>query len=382
VLGKEIVRIEQGRLPVFLPGHSADVPEAPPDGLWTDEPAPLHIIEQQMWDDEVRRAMDPSEPVWGDRIANEQVEDVPENRTIGFQVGLYLDTEAVRHRSGQLSASELDSVRRCLRYFRDWIGSETLVERLNGEAVNSYYEHLLSLSISVEYKRKRLRFARSFIEYVATKGLIPIPLNLRHKRHRFKGGPQAISTMTVEEFRKLFEAAKGQLRLHLLLMANCGMTQVDVSDLLQSEVDWRDGRIIRKRSKTKDQPNVPTVNYKLWPTTFELLKFYREKRGPLVLLTATKQPWKSDVVRGESRSKIDYIAEAFEELGSEYTLKIIRKTSASLLKTQRDYQSFDGLFLAHSPKSVAERYYSATSQSLFDEAVAWLGQRYGFLPNA
>jgi hypothetical protein len=39
------------------------------------------------------------------------------------------------------------------------------------------------------------------------------------------------------------------LTLHLLLMANCGFTQQDVSDLSQDEVDWQLGTITRKRSK-------------------------------------------------------------------------------------------------------------------------------------
>ncbi|NTV80798.1 MAG: hypothetical protein HGA24_05170, partial [Candidatus Aminicenantes bacterium] len=55
-------------------------------------------------------------------------------------------------------------------------------------------------------------------------------------------------------------------------MLNCGMTQKDVSDLLVSEVDWDEGRIIRKRSKTADVENVPVVNYLLWPETIRLLR--------------------------------------------------------------------------------------------------------------
>jgi integrase len=76
----------------------------------------------------------------------------------------------------------------------------------------------------------------------------------------------------VQEVRRLIDQASGQLKLHLLLVINCGMTQIDTSDLRLEQVDWGTERIIRKRSKTDDHPNVPTVNHKLWPLTFELLR--------------------------------------------------------------------------------------------------------------
>ena len=52
-------------------------------------------------------------------------------------------------------------------------------------------------------------------------------------------------------------------------MINCGMTQVDIADLQPKEVDWDRGRIRRKRSKTDDHEQVPTVDYALWPRTWQ-----------------------------------------------------------------------------------------------------------------
>src|SRR5262245_11409394 len=80
-------------------------------------------------------------------------------------------------------------------------------------------------------------------------------------------------------------------------MANCGMTQGDVSDLLDTEVDWAAGRIIRKRSKTADRENVPVVNYKLWPQTFKLLKKYRSGTER-VLLTERGLPYIRTELKG------------------------------------------------------------------------------------
>ena len=60
-------------------------------------------------------------------------------------------------------------------------------------------------------------------------------------------------------------------KLYLLLMLNCGMYQNDIAELLDEEVNWKNGTITRARSKTRDR-NGPVVTYKLWPETFALLK--------------------------------------------------------------------------------------------------------------
>ena len=37
-------------------------------------------------------------------------------------------------------------------------------------------------------------------------------------------------------------------------------------------MDWKEGRITRKRSKTSSHEGVPVVSYKLWPETLHLLR--------------------------------------------------------------------------------------------------------------
>jgi len=63
----------------------------------------------------------------------------------------------------------------------------------------------------------------------------------------------------------------GRTRLYILLMLNTGCTQVDISELKQSEVDWQRGRITRKRSKTAKHESAPVVEYPLWQETFVLI---------------------------------------------------------------------------------------------------------------
>src|SRR5262249_40151730 len=141
------------------------------------------------------------------------------------------------------------------------------------------------------------------VRYLAELDLIALPKNINSREFKFNVGAKPIETWTVEEFQMVLAKVTGQLPLHLLLMANCGMVQQDISDLLDTEVVWNaDGmaeRIIRKRSKTKGHGNVPVVDYKLWPTTGALLTKWRSGQAQ-VLRTKTGGPWKrSELVNGK-----------------------------------------------------------------------------------
>ena len=79
--------------------------------------------------------------------------------------------------------------------------------------------------------------------------------------------------------------------------------------------------------------------------------------------------------------KIDNVASAFARLkrktGIKKSPKYLRKTSATLLKSNKDYRGLDVLFLGHAPATVAERHYTQAPQQLLNDALAWLGQQYG-----
>jgi hypothetical protein len=163
------------------------------------------------------------------------------------------------------------------------------------------------------------------------------------------------------------------------------MTQVDVSELRDNEVDWTAGRITRKRSKTATCENVPEVCYQLWRSTFALLKQYRSG-SDRVLLTESGKPFiRKELVDGKL-TKADGIASNFAHLrrklrkcqpGFKRSLKQLRKLGASLLESHHEYGRYVSYFLGHSPRTVKDRHYAVPSQELFDDAVAWLGQQLG-----
>ena len=168
-------------------------------------------------------------------------------------------------------------------------------------------------------------------------------------------------------------------------MLNCGMTQKDVSDLLVSEVDWDEGRVIRKRSKTAEEENVPIVNYKLWPETLRLLRQERaaESEGR-VLLNVNGDPLWTEAITGDGKyQKTDNVKNAFDRLRDKTKivkpLKSFKKTSATLLRGNEKFSGLAGLFLGHAPQGMADKHYVQVPQGLLDQAIEWLGREYSLV---
>lgn len=306
----------------------------------------------------------------------------PGVKTVSGQIEVYLALEKSRLQSGLISVSEFDTIQRCLNEFRDWVGGNNGIECLDADRIEAWWSYLLNQTVSVEYKKKKLRFAKSLVSWLVEKGLLAMPPNLHSRRHRFGGGAKAIPTIPIEDARNLILAAPGQLRLHLFLMANCGMTQQDVSDLKPTEVDWKAGRIKRKRSKTEDHEDVPVVDYPLWPETWELLRKFGKMDGEHALLTESGRTWVRDFIKENGkRSKVDAIKSNYVHLQRkkklDYPMKLFRKTSATLL--EKCYgDNIVTMFLGHAPNTVASRHYSAPDPTKFDEAVISLRGEYGF----
>ena len=57
--------------------------------------------------------------------------------------------------------------------------------------------------------------------------------------------------------------------------------------------------------------------------------------------------------------------------------KLLRKTGSSLLVSSPLYRHCDVLYLGHSPKGTAARFYSAPDQQTLDNGLTWLGEQLG-----
>ena len=301
----------------------------------------------------------------------------------------FLREKEANANAGEVSVGRLYAVKLHLDYFRDWFGKDRNVEEIDGQALSRYRLDLLEKTASDAWTRTTawhyLTTVKSFVRWLWTTEVIEtLPRILAKKPSplTITISPRKIVVFTKEEITSLL-TAPDRAKLYILLMLNCGMTQKDIADLADAEVDWDEGRIKRKRSKTGDCDNVPTVDYKLWPETLRLLRQERaQESSELVLLNANGSPlWTEQITAAGKYQKTDNVKNAFDRLrktlGIKKPLKSLKKTSASLLRNNERFSNLENLFLGHAPQKMSDQHYAQVPQDLLDLAVRWLGDEYG-----
>jgi integrase len=312
-------------------------------------------------------------------------------RAIGHLIKEWLTVQEDSVALGDMTAARFSNVKIQMAHVAAYLGADADAGAIDAASVRGFYSHARGKmkaklagerkGWSAPYARELFSTFRRWVRWVAEQGVIPLPPNIASRSFLFGDTAKKIKTWEVEDVRRVFGEASDRMRLFMLLMLNCGFTQMDVADLLDEEVEWNAGRITRKRSKTGDKESTPEVCYLLWPETFRLLKKFRsgEKR---VLLTETGRTLLRQELRGGKLVRADLIASNYAKLqirlGFKKPLKQLRKTAASLLGENPQYGRFAQYFLGHAPQSISERHYVRPSQALFDEAVTWLGQQFGF----
>jgi len=103
--------------------------------------------------------------------------------------------------------------------------------------------------------------------------------------------------------------------------------------------------------------------------------------GLLLVNTNGKPLWYAYVADGKTRKNTS-IADAFEKLIKKLrtshsdmptiTYNQFRRTSATLIDNERQYKMFNGLWLAHASRSMADKHYNTDDDTVLDECVAWL----------
>jgi integrase len=316
------------------------------------------------------------------------------DRTIQTHASAWIASLNAQADAGGLTVTRVNNVRMAVAHFARWLGETADVQSIDASKVQGYYEHCLS-QISARRKNEKegwsLSFAkevfavcRAWIRWLSEQGVIDAPRNLA-SRFRFGSNASRVAVWTADEVRRVISEAPGKLKLALMLMLNCGMTQIDVSDLQEGEVAWDEGRVTRKRSKTSKIESAPIVSYLLWPATFKLLRQYRSGT-PRVLLTESGRPFvRNEMANGKVR-RADGFTSNYKHLqrrlGFPKPLKQLRKTSASLLESHPVYGRLTSLFLGHAPATMREKHYAAPPQALLDEAIKWLGKQLGFVDPA
>lgn len=272
-----------------------------------------------------------------------------------------------------------DNLRQGVDRFVEFCGS-VKVDDINGGTLSKYHQQLSerigSRKISAWHGRNLLQVAKQLVTFAyETERLQVMPRNLHSKNLVIEVQTKEIEVFSVKEVRELLRKAKERTRLYLLLMLNTGMTQQDISDMTHREL--KDGKLTRKRSKTKKHSKVPVVTYTLWDSTLKLLRKHADKRTERVLLTPAGNPLvRRELVRGKFRVD-DVVAEAWSKLGARLSCKYLRKTSSSLLASRPEFASVASLFLGHAPRSIQERHYTRPATQILAEGIKWLGEQYG-----
>lgn len=307
--------------------------------------------------------------------------------TVAAAVDNYLERRRADVGAGQIKPASYKAIRDRLPHFKTFAGGLD-ASKIDERTLSGYQVHLTAKvaagDCSPQYASHLLASAASFIRHLWRERLLDhLPRNMDTLSIRVP--PREITTFRLESLEIILDAASERTRLYLVLMANCGMYQSDVAALRPSQVDWRDGRITRKRTKAEAQANAPKVSYPLWDETFRLLKKFGKQSGPLALVNENSSPlYRRPVKEDGTVGNTDNIKKAYErtckKLGMKVTpLMYLRKTSASLLETHETFSQFSQYYLGQAPQSLAEKRYAKPSPDQFDRAIRWLGLQYGFM---
>lgn len=229
----------------------------------------------------------------------------------------------------------------------------------------------------------KLSGIRAFVNYLYEKKVISeLPRNINSSDLTVTVRAKKIVVPELDAVKALLKDADGVLKCWLMLMCNTGMQQTDISELTPTEVDWENGTITRKRTKTMDT-DAPTITYPLWASTFELLKEHASGRNDLVFVSSRNTKL---VVRGQKKvgedetkgTKKDLIQLAWKRWNKgkhQIQLKELRKVCATLIASRADGADLTDMYLGHTPSKMSTKHYADPPQVRFEVAVKWLGEQ-------
>jgi integrase len=312
--------------------------------------------------------------VWAERLRREA--HAPADQTVGWWADKWLALKVEEAARGVRSDAGLSMIRFGVAHFKSCAGAATAAAKIDAALWERWALFCLAklaqrdrdkrAGWSSDYAKRVYDVGRAFVKWLWAQGALEaLPRNFAH-RWNFTRPAGKVVTFSTAEVKAVLRAARGAHQLYVGLALNCGYYGSDLRDLLRAEVDLRAGTITRRRSKTKKQKHTPEVSYRLWPIVLALLKEHMAKEGTLAL-PGVPQNLPSTFRRVFKRAG----------LAAGAMFKTLRKTSATLLRSNPKYADLRSHFLGHAPPRMDDRHYTPPSQPLFDEAVAWLGRQYG-----
>ena len=203
--------------------------------------------------------------------AIEETEAATEITKIGQAIDEWLLGKKSQVIMGHIRESTLSSTRQTITYFRKWAKNKPL-SALNEKMLFDFFNHLAgeigAARMAKGYAHQILLYTKSFIRRQWELHRIELPRNIVSRDLAIRVPAGTIEVLTDDEVRAFYNRGSSLLKTCILLSLNCGFNQIDIATLKHSEVDWTAGTITKRRIKTGGSDKVPTVQWKLWTTTF------------------------------------------------------------------------------------------------------------------
>lgn len=324
------------------------------------------------------------------RELEEKYEKIDQIQTIGHWLNIFKNKEFSKDGASTIIRKKCfyDEIFSLKLNGQNLFSKEMSINCINEQKISDVYKAYELMELDADTKKKRWFWFKKFIRHILEHaGQAPNqPRNLDSRDFIFsKTNFIDKPNIDLKVIKKFISSLPDHLKLYALLALNCAMNNEDIALLEHRQIDLRKKTLTRKRIKTTEWVNVPTVTYYLWDETIELLKKTMSKNSKYVLTDAA----------GEIlyfTEKKDGIATLYDKVGvqwrdyfrrnknKKYTLKDFRFFGADLLGMNPLHMPYKEAFLGHSLKSVAERNYSSKNfdvinqckylESLFYPAIA------------
>lgn len=312
--------------------------------------------------------------LWQERLS--RFKRVERDKTVGKNLNDFLAEQKRQQRPA--TYDELQSYFERLLLAGKVMSRNSDASRINQSTVAAHYAWLSDQGYASGPHNKYLGFFRRFVTWLWQNNVIAEqPRNLRLKSHRKKRVHQEVRRF--EHVDQQLAALPEKQQLWALLALNCGMTPADLGETGWEQIDTTNWTLTRRRAKTKDHPNVPTVTYKLFPETVTLLKRLPHRSGLLFKTKQGRPMYERKYVEKNGKTSVsskDNFTSYWNKLVPKpaITLGRFRSIASTALKEDKIYRQFENYFLAHAPRSLAEQHYGAEADAPFFEALEHLRQ--------
>jgi hypothetical protein len=305
----------------------------------------------------------------------------------------WLRFRRVDNKAGDLSAGGFANIRRQVNKFGLFCPN---ILEANALRFAQYKAQLQLSDMSRTAQRDDLTTAKAFLEWCSDTAEVIEPIKgLRKRGSGIKiSKKKKIIIWDDEDVFDLLKTVKAEQKLYCLLILNTGAYESDIGTWKKFAIDDegkrfqtfdKQARTIRfKRHKEKDVEGVPTVTYRLWNETYNLLCNHESKHETLLLTTSKNtRLWRRDLDEETGMLKAKgMIGKDYRKLRAKLnkdnwgTLEDLRKTAISKLHESDRFARYGQYFAGHAPTDTINTFYVKPNQEKFDEAVIWLGEQF------